>query len=704
MRCMTSIFGSPETLVATPRLTGLETHPHDDGAVVLRQELTSDGKKYVRHAWSVLPDERGERRAGGPGVDDGGAVAVRRLTHGDHGVAEIRPAAGGSLYFTSDRPADDEDEKRTRLWLLPPHGEARVVVDRCGGVGNLKLGGERLFFVGGTLPSALGAEDETAEHERLHTLREDSGASAILYETAPTRHWDHDLGPEEPALWWLDDAPLRAGDDAAPTAHRIPVPRGVLADYFPAPDGSFVLLATKTWIAGNWERAELWRVPAEGGAGEPLLLREASETEWWQAGPVSPDGTRAVLLREKLWTATANLEMSLWVYDFATGQASEVLPTQEHWGEDPQWLDDETLVCSADHHGRGVVLRISCPRDGEVRVTTAAGGHGQDWTYSNVCVAGEQLWALRSRIDRPSELVRWPAPNATAPNGAPDAAADGAAEPVKVAGLVPDATPEGRLEEVTARGEDGAEIRGWLALPDDAAPGPLPLLVFVHGGPWNSNNAWSWRWNPWPFVERSYAVLLPDPAISTGYGQAMIDRGQQELGGAPFTDVMALVEATTGRADIDPDRQALLGGSYGGYMANWVAGHTGDRFRCIVTHASLWDLGTMGTTTDNTEWQEATERGHAAEYSPHRFVGEIRVPMLVIHGDKDYRVPVSQGLQLWSDLQRKTDVAGHRFLYYPDEGHWILKPANARTWYETVLAFVDEHVRGEEWARPELLG
>lgn len=697
MSCMTSIFGNPETLVATPRLTGLETHLRGDGAVVLRQEPTSDGKKYVRHAWSVLP--------GGPGPHaegDDDAVAVHRLTHGDHGVAEIRPAADGTLYFTSDRPVDGEDEKRTRLWLLPPHGEARVVVDRSGDVENVKLGGDRLFFVGATLPSALGSEDEVAEHERLHGLREDSGASAILYETAPTRDWDHDLGPEQPALWWLDYAPLRAGDDAAPVAHRVPVPRGVLAEYFPAPDGSFVLLETKTWNAGGWERAELWRVPVAEGAAEPVLLREASETEWWQAGPVSPDGTRAVLLREKLWTAVANLEISLWVHDFGTGRSVEVLPTQEHWGEDPQWLDDGTLVCSADHHGRGVVLRVTCPRGGEVRVTTEAGGHGQDWTYSDVRVAGERLWALRSRIDRPNELVHWPAPIATAANGA-GATDDGAAEPERVPGLVPDATPEGRLAEVTAHGEDGTEVRAWLALPA-AASGPLPLLVFVHGGPWNSNNAWSWRWNPWPFVERGYAVLLPDPAISTGYGQAMIDRGQQEYGGAPFTDVMALVAATSEREDIDPQRQALLGGSYGGYMANWVAGHTGTRFKCIVTHASLWDLGTMGTTTDNTEWQEATEQGHADEYSPHRFVGGIRVPMLVIHGDKDYRVPLSQGLQLWSDLQRRTEVAGHKFLYYPDEGHWILKPANARTWYETVLAFVGEHVLGEEWVRPELLG
>src|SRR5699024_479256 len=134
---------------------------------------------------------------------------------------------------------------------------------------------------------------------------------------------------------------------------------------------------------------------------------------------------------------------------------------------------------------------------------------------------------------------------------------------------------------------DGTEVRAWLRLPE--GEGPHPLVVFAHGGPWGSWNAWTYRWNPGPFVAAGYAVLLPDPAISTGYGQSMIDRGQHELGGAPFTDIMALTDAVVARDDIDAERTAFAGGSYGGYMANWVAGHTGDRFRCIVTHASLWD-------------------------------------------------------------------------------------------------------------------
>src|SRR5690606_17721132 len=211
-----------------------------------------------------------------------------------------------------------------------------------------------------------------------------------------------------------------------------------------------------------------------------------------------------------------------------------------------------------------------------------AGGPGQDLAFSDLSLAGGEIIAAASgiavaphpvRIDRSSGAVE------ELPNPA-DALAQ-----------------SGTLTEVTAAAEDGTELRAWLRLPE--GDGPHPLVVFAHGGPWGSWNAWTYRWNPGPFVDAGYAVLLPDPAISTGYGQSMIDRGQHELGGAPFTDIMALTDQAIAREDIDEDRTAFAGGSYGGYMANWVAGHTGDRFRCIVTHASLWDTESMGRTTDN---------------------------------------------------------------------------------------------------------
>jgi dipeptidyl aminopeptidase/acylaminoacyl peptidase len=236
----------------------------------------------------------------------------------------------------------------------------------------------------------------------------------------------------------------------------------------------------------------------------------------------------------------------------------------------------------------------------------------------------------------------------------------------------------------------------------------VPLLLWIHGGPLGSWNAWSWRWNPWIAVAHGYAVLLPDPALSTGYGYDFIKRGWGSWGDAPYTDLLAITDAAAARPDIDARRTGVMGGSFGGYMANWVAGHT-DRFAAIVTHASVWALDQMLTTTDAPYYwtRELTEERVRAN-SPHHSADAISTPMLVIHGDKDFRVPIGEALRLWWDLLSRSRAedgsSPHKFLYFPDENHWILKPGNAKAWYATVLAFLAQHVRGEEWRRPELLG
>jgi dipeptidyl aminopeptidase/acylaminoacyl peptidase len=205
---------------------------------------------------------------------------------------------------------------------------------------------------------------------------------------------------------------------------------------------------------------------------------------------------------------------------------------------------------------------------------------------------------------------------------------------------------------------------------------------------------------------RGYAVLLPDPALSTGYGQHMIARGWDHWGGNPYTDVMAITDAVLERPDIDGERTAMMGGSYGGYMANWIAGHT-DRFQAIVSHAGLWALEQMFGTTDGPPFwrrQFGDPATHPERYlasSPHLHADKIVTPMLIIHGDRDYRVPIGEALRLWWDLVFRS--VHSRFLYFPDENHWILKPGDVQVWYETILAFLAEHVLGEDWQQPELL-
>jgi dipeptidyl aminopeptidase/acylaminoacyl peptidase len=263
------------------------------------------------------------------------------------------------------------------------------------------------------------------------------------------------------------------------------------------------------------------------------------------------------------------------------------------------------------------------------------------------------------------------------------------------------------LTEVTATGEDGTPVRAWLALPHGASEqSPAPLLLKVHGGPMMSAHNWSWRSCPWVYVARGYAVLMPDPALSSGYGLDFVRRGWSGWGGAPYTDLMRITDVTEQRPDIDETRTGAMGGSFGGYMANWIAGHT-DRFAAIMTHASLWDLNRAVDTGDLPSWFRKEMSYETADAnSPYRFADAITTPMLITHGDKDYRVPIGEAMKMWWDLSARAKGIGtspHKFLYFPTENHFLMSPNHQRVWYETIAAFFDHHVLGQPWRRPDLL-
>jgi dipeptidyl aminopeptidase/acylaminoacyl peptidase len=417
----------------------------------------------------------------------------------------------------------------------------------------------------------------------------------------------------------------------------------------------------------------------------------ADEDHEYGAPQWSPDGSLLAVVVQSRSTATEPPNVWLAVLDVSTGEVRTVAADWDRWPGVARWTPDGTaLIVVADSDGAAPIFRVSVA-DGTVTRLTA--DHG---AYGDLVVSPDGRWvyATRSAVDAPAAPVRIDA-------SAPDQQPTFLPSPVAVPAL------PGRLDEVNVVAADGTPVHAWLAVPHGAnGDSPAPLLLWIHGGPLGSWNAWSWRWNPWLAVAQGYAVLLPDPGLSTGYGQHMIERGWGAWGAEPYTDLMSITDAAEARADIDHTKVAAMGGSFGGYMANWVAGHT-DRFAGIVTHASLWALDQFGQTTDAAfYWRREMTPEMALANSPHRFVDQIRTPMLVVHGDRDYRVPIGEALRLWAELAERGEATGdmpHKFLYFPDENHWVLTPQHGKVWYSTVFAFLDHTVHGKEWKVPDIL-
>ena len=650
---------------ALPRLTGLALSPDGTRLVTAVGTLDAKKQKWITALWEV--DPTGERDA-------------VRLTRSAKGEGSPVVTDAGDVLFTSTRPDldEDDDDAKSALWLLPVRGEARPVGTRPGGINGPRTRGGHVLVTSSTLPSAVTADDD----ERLRKERKERKVSAILHSGYPIRHWDHDLGPDQPRLLLGtlgDDEPL-AWTDLTPAPGRA------------LDDASYDISADGTTVVTTWRVAE-----PRGSIRSTLRALDVTTGEWRVLGDdpeheygsvvLSPEADQVAVIRWDRSTAEQSGSSYVVVLN-VDGSGEQAISHWDRWPTSLQWAPSgDGLILTADDRGAAPVFRMALEDGTVTRLTTDAGAY----TDLQVSRDGAYVYALRSAVDSPPQPVRMSAhiPGEPFPLRSP------------AAGL---AMP-GNLVEVTAKADDGRQLRAWLAVP--AGKGRHPLVLWVHGGPLASWNAWSWRWNPWLLVAQGFAVLLPDPALSTGYGLAHVRASWGDWGGATYTDVLRITDAALTRPDLDRDRTAMMGGSFGGYMANWIAVHT-DRFKAIVTHASLWGLERFEGTTDGAYyWSREMTPEMIAKNDPSQYADRIVTPMLVVHGDKDYRVPIGEALALWWDLcNRAEDPATmpHRFLYFPDENHWVLSPGHAVVWYETVLAFLRWHVLDGEETLPSHLG
>jgi dipeptidyl aminopeptidase/acylaminoacyl peptidase len=522
-------------------------------------------------------------------------------------------------------------------------------------------------------------EFKRGKRSHLFAVSVEANPSANSAESQPK-----DLTPGD-----YDVPPFSLGD---PTAFDI------------SPDGKEVVFARNTdKVEAISTNNDLFVVSINGGNGGEAKRITGNNPGSDTTPRYSPDG-RWIAYRSQERGGYESDRFKLILYDRQSGAVKELSTGFDRWVNELVWSpDSKNIFIGAEDRGRELVGVASINGGIKPLISkTASSG-------ISVSADGQTLAFTRSSITMPAEVFAAGADGGNARqltqtnaallaqlalNPAEDFEFDGAKTPaMRTAKL-------GKVKLSTDIGKgQTAKIHGFIVKPPQFdATKKYPMVLLIHGGPqgaWLDN--WGYRWNPQMWAARGYVTVMINPHGSTGYGQAFTEQISGDWGGAVYDDLMKGVDYVIKQGYVDPNRLGAAGGSYGGFMTNWILGHT-DRFKAFVSHAGIFNSVSMYA-TEELWFQEWEFKGTPWEnpelynkWSPNLYAKNFKTPTLVVHGELDYRVPVGEGLQLFSTLQRKGVPS--KFLYFPDEGHWVLKPQNSELWYKTVLDWLDQ------WLKP----
>ncbi|HEX5884471.1 MAG TPA: S9 family peptidase [Pyrinomonadaceae bacterium] len=456
-------------------------------------------------------------------------------------------------------------------------------------------------------------------------------------------------------------------------------------DYAFSPDSSEIAyLRNPDKVEAISTNSDIFVRPLAGGPAKNITIRNRG----YDVGPIYTRDGKFILYRSQ---ATAGFEADRWrlmAYNRATGTSVELTKGFDlqvnHLVVSP---DGEFIYFTAGDRGKSPIFRI--PFTGGVPEKIVADVFATDVRISP---DGKTLVFASSSMSSPAEIY-----TANADGTDLTALTSVNSNLMSSANLKP-------AEEVEWTGAAGKKIHGFIVKPTNFdASKKYPLLVLIHGGPqsaWNDN--WGYRWNPQVFANAGYVVFAPNPRGSTGYGQQFVNEISGDWAGKVFIDLMnGVADVLRRNSFIDRNRIGAAGASYGGYMVNWILGHNNDprfRFKVLVSHDGVYNLESMYATTEELwfpEWEfKGTPWTNPAMYSrwsPHKFVQNFNTPILIIHGELDYRVPIGEGMQLFTAVQRKG--VDSKILIFPDEGHWVLKPQNSHLWFNTVLDWLDKYLQ-----------
>ncbi len=522
------------------------------------------------------------------------------------------------------------------------------------------------------------------------------------------RHWNHFTGDKRSHLFLLSVDSGKMRDLTPNDPHDVPpdYPTGGLGcgcDF--SPDGKeLAITENNDRVRALSTNADIYTLDLTNPAATPVKISTSPGGDFTPA--YSPDG-KYLAWRSQARAGYEADKFRLMLYDRATKTTKDLLPKFDNWVEEFAWApDSKQLYFVSDDKGEAPVF-VATLSGNESRLA----GHASVGEYSGLHATanGGLLIATRMTVGAPGEVVVL-ASQAGVANAARNKASDHSVgdeiTDMPVTHLNDALLSELDLQKMESywfTAKDGARLQGFIIRPPgfDAAK-KYPVKFLIHGGPQGAwGDSWSYRWNAELFAANGYVVVMINPRGSIGYGQAIVEGVSGDWGGKPFTDLMeGLDYAEQHFSFIDKDRECALGASYGGYMANWVLGHT-TRFKCIVSHDGMFNPESAYGTTEEMWFNEWEFKGKPWDYygkpdseNPYRkwapmlFAKNFKTPTLVVRGQLDYRLDVSEGFQLFDTLQRLGVPS--KMLYFPDEGHWVLKPQNSQLWYKTVNDWVDE--------------
>ena len=602
---------------------------------------------------------------------------------------------GRTLCFASDRGGSSQ------IWLLPldggeAHQLTKLPIDIGGPIWSPM--GDKIAFAAEVFPGKT--PEETAKQDA------EKGKSKVrVYDKLMIRHWSAwDEGKKSHIF--VCDARTGAAKDLTPKleVNTPPAPFGGSEEYAWSPDGKEIAFTAEPIkdhaISTN---TDIWIVPVDGG--EPTNVTKSNLGA--DAQPAfSPDGKALAYLNQTRagfeadqWVLNLKILSSGYVDKFDEAHSIQSYHFVDTPGTHPERVEG-SIVSIVDREGSTSPVFRSYSLDqniGKIPTTGEDSSHRPKFKGSCSAIqkaAGDAAVILRSSADHPAELFL----------GRPHSAADPLVALTHHNDALLSSLDLSPAESFTFKGADGDPVSGFLVKPPGFDPKKkYPVLFAIHGGPQGAwHDDWSARWNYQMFASPGYAVVAINPRGSTGYGQKFTDQISKDWSGKVYEDLMKGLDFALEKYEfLDKSKMAAAGGSFGGYMVNWIAGHS-DRFQALISHAGVFDLTSMYGTTEELwfpDWEyggppwssDEVVRRRYLDQSPSSFVANFKTPTLVIHGALDFRVPDGQGFGMFTALQRQNVPS--KLVFFPDEGHWILKPQNRVEWWKEMHGWLAKYLK-----------